>query len=48
MCIRDSYPLEEGGTDDHRIIARTVMLVLRRTGVSSGTSVTMEEFTGSR
>ena len=33
---------------DARIIARTVMLVLRRTGVSSGTSVTMEEFTGSR
>lgn len=33
---------------DLRILVRTVALVLRRTGVSSGTSETMEEFTGSR
>ncbi len=32
---------------DLRILARTVLLVVRRTGVSSGTSATMEEFTGS-
>lgn len=33
---------------DLKILARTVLLVVRRTGVSSGTSATMEEFTGSR
>lgn len=33
---------------DLRIVARTVLLVVRRTGVTSDTSATMEEFTGSR